>query len=131
MKDSEKQQRDTKQRRLVYDSVMSRCDHPNADDIYTQAHAADPRLSKGTVYRNLKVLSENGDVLHVKIPGTDRYDRNVYPHYHVLCTVCGKVVDAPLVYSPELDAAVSENTGFAIDTHRTVFEGICPECQKK
>ena len=131
MKDTDKQMRDTKQRRLVYDAVMNRCDHPNADDIYMDVHAKDNKISKATVYRNLKVLSETGDILHVKVPGADRYDSMLDNHYHIICTVCGTVIDSPIDYNYESDSFVEDKTGFKINRHRTVFEGICPECLKK
>ena len=131
MKENEKQQRDTKQRRLILETVISHGDHPDADDIYLDVHNTDEKISKGTVYRNLKLLSENGDIRHVKIPGTDRYDRTLPPHYHILCIGCGKVIDAPLEYTREFDGLISSQTGFIIKGHRMVFEGLCPECQKK
>lgn len=131
MPDNEKQQRDTKQRRLVYEVVMKRCDHPNADEIYADVHAADDKISKGTVYRNLNVLSENGEIRHVKVPGADRYDRTLGEHYHILCSVCGMVTDAPIDYIAVNDDYVAAQTGFLIKRHRTVFEGVCPDCQKK
>ena len=123
-------QRDTKQRRMIYDAVMKRCDHPSADDIYTDVHSQDPRISKATVYRNLNLLSGNGALNHVRIPGADRFDSTLTDHYHIICTVCGKVTDAPVGYIRENDSIVEEKTGYVIKRHRTVFEGICPECMK-
>ena len=116
---------------MVYEIVTSRCDHPDADAVYTDVHAQDPRISKGTVYRNLGVLSENGDIRRIRMPGADRYDKTIVPHYHILCTECGSVTDAPIGYNDSDDAYVSSETGFIIKGHRTVFEGICPACQKK
>ena len=55
-----KQQRNTRQRQLVLDAVRARCDHPSADQIYLDVRAVDDRISRGTVYRNLKVLVEAG-----------------------------------------------------------------------
>ena len=130
MKDTSKQ-RDTRQRRMIYDAVIERCDHPDADDIYSDIHAKDQRVSKATVYRNLKVLSENGEITQVKLPGADRFDRTLKPHYHIICTECGTVIDSPIGYNAEDDTFVEDATGYLISKHRTVFEGICPECQKK
>ena len=121
-------QRDTKQKRLILNAVKKHTDHPAADDIYSDVHKIDSRVSKATVYRNLKQLSDNGDIIQVKIPGADRFDSTVMPHYHIICGVCGKVVDAPIGYAAENDGFVAEKTGFLILRHRTVFEGICPEC---
>lgn len=126
-----KPQRDTRQRREVLDEVMGRCDHPAADDIYLSLHGTDPKISKGTVYRNLNLLSDNEEITHVRVPGADRYDSRLENHYHMICMVCGKVVDAPIDYASEFDIKAASKTGFIINRHRTVFEGICPECGKE
>ena len=131
MKKDEKNQRDTKQRRIIYENARCRRDHPKADDIYSDVHEQDSRISKGTVYRNLKLLTENGDLNRIVVPGADRFDSRTDPHYHIICTECGKVIDAPNPYEAENDKTVAEQTGFRISGHRTVFEGICPECLKK
>ncbi len=124
-------QRDTKQRRLVLEDVTSRCDHPTADDIYESVHEEDEKISKGTVYRNLNILSDNGDIRHIAVPGADRFDSRLDHHCHMICTVCGKVEDAPLEYMEGNDRMVEEQSGYMILRHRTIFEGICGECQKK
>ena len=131
MKDADKPQRDTKQRRMICDAVMKRCDHPNADEIYLDVHAQDSRISKATVYRNLKVLSDNGEITHVRVPGADRYDSTLRNHYHIICMQCGKVIDAPIKYEAARDRFVETETGFLIRRHRAVFEGLCPDCRKK
>lgn len=126
----EPQKRNTKQRQLVYDAVMGRCDHPSADDIYQAVHEKDDRISKGTVYRNLNVLSEKGEIAHVKVPSADRYDSRLDPHYHLRCRVCGRVFDAPMKYIDEYDADMAAETGFIIESHQLLFEGVCRDCQK-
>jgi Fur family ferric uptake transcriptional regulator len=124
------QRRNTAQRKLVLSAVRGRCDHPSADQIYLSVAAVDPRVSRGTVYRNLNVLCDEGEVLHVKLPdGPDRFDLRLEPHCHILCTRCGTVEDADIPYRPELDAEASESTGYQVSRHRTVFEGLCPRCR--
>ena len=129
MDNSEKLQRDTVQRRLVYDAVMSSCSHPSAEEIYTDVRSQNSKISKGTVYRNLNLLSSQEDILHIYVPGSDRYDSRADNHYHIICSKCGKVIDAPVDYSYENDSIVAEATGFQIKKHHTFFEGICPDCQ--
>ena len=124
-------QRNTKQRQLVLDAVCSRTDHPTADQVYLDVRKKNPRVSRGTVYRNLAVLEGNGEILQVKTPTASRYDLTVRPHYHVMCTVCGNVCDAPFAYQSQIDERVQELTGFAITGHATLFEGVCPACQEE
>lgn len=129
-KKKDTQKRNTKQREIVYEAVMARCDHPSADDIYQDVYKKDSKISKGTVYRNLNTLSESGDITHVKVPGADRYDGRLDRHYHIMCTECGRVFDVPMEYQEEYDSTISERTGFVIDKHLMLFEGICPDCQR-
>lgn len=124
-----KQQRNTRQRRLVLDAVRARCDHPGAEQIYLDVIAIDDKISRGTVYRNLNFLAQNGELLHVKLPGADRFDCRLDFHYHLLCTGCGAVCDVPLSYHPELDQEATEKTGYAVERHHTIFEGLCPGCR--
>lgn len=123
------QQRDTRQRRLVLDTLRSMGNHPSADQIYLSVREHDPKISRGTVYRNLNLLSDNGEVLHIRVPGADRFDHRTDPHYHVICMTCGLVCDADIPYCEQYDPQTEAATGFTIRQHRTVFEGTCPECQ--
>ena len=110
------------------DAVRARCDHPTAEDIFLDVRTIDERVSRGTVYRNLNLLAETGVIATVKAPGAMRFDRRCDSHGHVVCRSCGVVADAPLAYDASLDAAASQATGFAIDSHIMVFEGLCPHC---
>jgi len=123
------QRRETKQRETVLNAVCARCDHPTAEQIYQDVRALNARISRGTVYRNLACLSQDGKIRHVKVPGADRYDFRTDPHCHAVCTRCGAVLDVPAAYDAELDRETAEATGFEILLHRTVFEGICPACR--
>lgn len=122
------QRRNTRQRKLVLDAVCARCDHPTAEDIYNDVHAVDGKISRGTVYRNLNLLEETGAISAVKTPGAVRFDRRTDAHNHVTCRACGAVMDAPLPYDHSIDSAVARETGFKVDAHATMFEGICPSC---
>lgn len=125
------QKRETHQRRLVLDAVRARSDHPSADEIYLDVREKDSRISRGTVYRNLKTLAEEQEITHVKVPAADRYDWRLDKHYHMFCTCCGRVCDAPLVYRDDYDQEMGERTGFLIERHRMIFEGLCAACQEK
>ena len=83
-------QRNSKQRQLILDAVKGRCDHPTADQIYLEVREKDEKISRGTVYRNLGLLSENGQIANVKVPAADRYDLRTDYHYHLVCTCCGR-----------------------------------------
>lgn len=124
-------QRNSRQRQSILKAVKGRCDHPTADQIYQDVRGTDKNISKGTVYRNLSVLSQNNEITNVRLPEADRYDLRLDRHYHIYCTGCGKVYDAPLSYNAEYDEQIEKETGFRISCHRLVFEGLCNECRSK
>ena len=90
-----KTRRNSKQRQLVLEAVKARRDHPTADQIYLDVRARDDKISRGTVYRNLGLLSDEGQISQVRVPAADRYDLRQDRHYHLFCTGCGRVFDAP------------------------------------
>lgn len=124
-----KQRRNTKQRKLVLDAVQVRQDHPSADSIYLDVRRRDDKVSRGTVYRNLKLLAEKGEITHVKVPATDRFDLRTDQYYHLFCVGCGAVFDAPIPYNETHDKEAAAESGFQIQRHRTFFEGLCSACQ--
>lgn len=115
--------RNTTQRELVYRIVMNSSDHPTADAIYERARKVMPRISLGTVYRNLKQLSEGGRIREIRLAGDgNRYDRTLGVHAHFHCRVCGKVSDVETGAIP-----TPEGIG-KLESTDVVFGGICAEC---
>ena len=123
----------SRQRKAIKDFLMTRKDHPTAETIYLNVRETYPHISLGTVYRNLTLLSDMGEIqkLHFK-DGLDHFDADIRPHSHFLCTECGAVLD--IDYQPDDDFHLDEriNSGFdgRITGHITYFQGICPECCK-
>ena len=124
------QYRNTRQRQIVLEAVQEHHDHPSADQIYLEIRAIDPKISRGTVYRNLNILSDDGLITHVRVPGADRYEGRTDLHYHMICLRCGAVCDIPLSYDLSLDEAIAAQSGYRVIRHRLFFEGVCPDCQK-
>jgi Fur family peroxide stress response transcriptional regulator len=119
--------RPTSQRQMVLGSIY-RNNHPSAREIY-EAITSEARMSFGTVYRNLQILVEEQEIACVQAdPEVMRYDKRTDPHYHLHCRKCGKVFDAPLQYHADIDQELSKNSGFIIESHTIVFEGLCREC---
>lgn len=126
------QTRNTQQRRLVLDMMKENYTHPTADEIYTQIRRRAPKVSRGTVYRNLNLLSEQGSIQRLTIPdGPDHYDCNTSSHYHFLCRGCSKVFDAPIPYDETLNQTPESMAGFNTESHWLILVGLCPDCQKK
>ena len=65
----------------------------------------------------------------IKTPGGSRFDRTIEPHAHIICTSCSRVIDVPLPFDAQLDAKASEQIGWHVTSHYTIFEGLCPDCR--
>ena len=125
-----KNTRNTLQRTLVLDAVTTLADHPTADEIYSHIACTHPNISRGTVYRNLNLLAEQGKILRVMIPkSADRFDCRTDSHYHLRCDKCGGVFDVSLPYQDALHDQAGSGEDFIISSHEIVFHGICPKCQ--
>ena len=122
--------RETKQRQMVLQAVQARKDHPTADQIFNDVHKLDPKISHGTVYRNLNSLVEAGRVRRVSIPGkADRFDHTLPWHSHLYCTVCGGVTDAE-VDGKQVMELVKNQKGRVQDC-AVVLLGVCEECCRR
>ena len=86
------------QREALLDNLRQRKDHPTAEQIYVSLKSKIPKISLATVYRNLSLLEERGDIAKVSVVGNmERYDGNTMEHYHFSCTECGAIIDISLL----------------------------------
>ncbi len=124
--------RETKQRKAILRILQDTRAHPTADSIYEEVKKEIPHISKGTVYRNLKILKENGEVSELHLKGTrSRFEVAQVRHYHFRCEQCGKVEDVDLPVDERLDQKAAHRTGFKIYYHQLEFRGVCLDCQQK
>ncbi len=123
----------TPQRHAVLSILAASQEHPSVDQIYKQVKAQFPTTSLATVYKTVSLLKELGEVLELGFhDGNNRYDGNrPYPHPHVICTKCKKIMDPELATLDELSREMGRKTGYKIQSHRLDFFGVCPACQKK
>ena len=129
----EHQFRITPQRISILKVLVSSIEHPTVERIYEQVKADFPTTSLATVYKTVTLLKELNEVLELGFPeGSNRYDGNKpYPHPHVICIKCKKIVDPDLSGLADMTSELKKETGFKIINHRLDFFGICPSCQKK
>ena len=98
--------------------------------LYQMVRKRLPKISLGTVYRNLEIMSECGIIQKLDIGGTQkRFDATAHVHYHVRCNQCGRVDDLDLPPDFNMEKAAGKLTSFKILRHRLEFTGICPQCQ--
>ena len=119
----------TRQRQTILDIFRTPGRHFTADDVYMNVRRKLPKVSLGTVYRNLDILSQAGLIRKLSLGGVQRqYDGGLHHHYHVQCIRCGKVADVPAERIGDLNSAARETSDFEILDHELGFRGICAEC---
>ena len=124
--------RETKQREAILRVLMNTKSHPTADLIYEEVKKEIPNISKGTVYRNLKVLQESRQVSELNLNDTiSRFEVKQDSHYHFRCEKCGRVSDIDMPVDGELDRHIEKITGLKISYHQLEFRGLCKDCQKE
>ena len=122
----------SKQRISVLEAVVSNSIHPTADQVYAMIKDDNPNVSLGTVYRNLNLLCETGQLRRICVAnGCDRFDGRLDKHFHTICNFCGKVADVEIPEQLDLHSFVTAQTGYYINDIDIVMKGVCPECNKK
>jgi len=127
---SDNGQRITPQRLAIAKILAKSEGHPSVENIHDQIKKDFPTMSLATVYRNIVLIKSLGEVLELGFPdGSNRYDGNKpYPHPHVICIKCKKIVDVDLNGLDEMGKEVALETNFKILNHRLDFFGICSNC---
>jgi Fur family peroxide stress response transcriptional regulator len=118
--------------RLAIIRILSGSDsHPSVEDIYSQLQRRFPGISQATVYRNIMLIKSLGEVLEIGFAGgSSHYDgRKPYPHPHIICLKCNKIVDPDLDSLRDMTKEITDESGFEIVTYRLDFFGVCPECR--
>ena len=127
-----KLRRNTPQRRVILQELCQLKSHPTAAELYAVVRQRLPRISLGTVYRNLEVLHEDGMIRKMEFAGAEsRFDGTLEQHYHVRCTECDRVDDIHPADPGLAPSRPAELGGFEITGHRLEYFGICPDCRKR
>ena len=120
----------SKQRDVVYSVLNSTFCHPTAEWVYDKAKEILPDISKGTVYRNLKELTDTGKIIQVQgVFQKDRYDADITPHAHLVCRECGEVVD----FTPKDILSLiklGQVDGACLEEYSLIYHGLCAVCNK-
>ena len=119
----------TRQRALILDILQASRGHLTAEEIFVQARQTMPNIARGTVYRNLKLMEQSGEVGRLEMSdGPDLYDRTPTPHVHLLCDGCGTLSDVPVVgLVKELETAI----GTEVRGYQLTIRYLCPACRRK
>ncbi len=122
--------RNTRQRRIILEELQRLRSHPTATALYELVRGRLPKISLGTVYRNLELLSRQGAIRKLEFGGEEaRFDGDLTRHEHVRCVRCGRMDD---IHRPPLDLPVGQAddcSGYQILSYRIQYAGVCPACQ--
>jgi Fur family peroxide stress response transcriptional regulator len=122
----------THQRTEIFREVARTTDHPDAQTVFERVRKRIPAMSLDTVYRNLWLLNDLGLIATLGPPRERaRFDANVTPHHHFVCTRCGMASD---FHSQEFDKlrppAEVDSIG-SVEATRLELRGLCLRCKKK
>lgn len=122
--------RKSRQRELIISIITGNTAHPTADAIYLKAREQDPSISLGTVYRNLKNLSQDKKVITLETEDKSlHYDYNTAPHAHFICEKCGRILD---VFDEDREAnELLAAKGYTVKSAKRIYYGECDECSRK
>lgn len=118
----------SRKRELIRDIVKGRSDHPTAEMVYKSARVLEPAISLGTVYRNLKQLADEGEIVTLETMDKKiHYDGCTDGHIHFICKSCGKIID---YFKPMNIIEIVERDDIAVTDSKCVFYGYCKECNR-
>jgi len=121
--------RNTVQRQIILEAVKKFPTHPTVEEVYSKIHKNHPTISKATMYRNLRLLAERGEIRQISLPNdVDRFDERTDQHYHFRCKICGALLDVDIEYLAGINETVQQKNGVQVDEHDVVFRGICATC---
>jgi len=122
----------SRQRESIKTCLMNRTDHPTADALYLSMREEFPNISLGTVYRNLNLLAEIGEITRFSCgDGSEHFDYVTEPHYHFICKTCGAIHDLPTALVRKTSELLPDSSLGRVDSHTIFFYGECKTCQMK
>ena len=124
--------RSTIQKDLVRNAVSEMKKHVAANEVYDFIKERYPTIGKGTVYRNLDILVEEGELRKIEVPdGSNRFDFILKKHYHVRCVKCGEISDVDMDVISDLLERIHNTHGIEFLDYDILFKGICLKCKEK
>ena len=121
----------TKQRQVILEELKKTTSHPTADEVFLMVRQRLPKISLGTVYRNLELLSENGVIQKLDWSGRQRrYDGTFENHYHIRCLNCGRIDDVLIKPFSVVEETFRAHTDYEIKGYRLEVLGLCADCKR-
>ena len=115
----------SRQREALIELLRSTKTHPDAEWLYEGLRKEYPHISLGTVYRNLRQLTDAGEILELNYGSISHYDGDISPHYHMQCNKCKSILDIP---KEDVQVTVRTESGFEIGGFNLILNGLCKKC---
>ena len=123
--------RNTIQKQIIMDSIKNTKTHPTAYELYEIVKEKNPNIGQATVYRTLKSMVNDKSIIVIALEnGINRYDGDISPHSHLICSVCGKTTDI-FNYDTNNINEIEKKYGCKISTKNIIYNGMCKNCLKK
>jgi Fur family transcriptional regulator, peroxide stress response regulator len=123
--------RKSKQREIIFEIISNTASHPTVNNVYKDLKKIIPYVSLGNVYRNIKILIEEGRIqLRDFGDGYEHYDAIANNHYHFICEKCGTISDFDFSVQDHVMEEAQKNTKNIIIGHTINFFGICEKCKR-
>jgi Fur family ferric uptake transcriptional regulator len=124
--------RNTLQRKIILEELQHSRAHATAAELYQIVRHSVPRLSLGTVYRNLDILHREGLVKKIEGFGREtRFDADLENHYHLRCLKCGRIEDVDNPVAVKVEGNITTGTGWVVLEPQVEFHGLCPDCRAR
>ena len=122
----------SRQREAILDFIRTRTDHPTADVIYENIRIRYPNISLGTVYRNLSLLADIGEIRKLSdFAGADHFDGRTDRHCHFMCRKCHKIIDIENMNFDQILQDAGKRFSGEITDFNARFFGLCEDCIKE
>ena len=119
----------SKQREAIKNYLRCSEDHPTADTVYSSLRQEFPNISLGTVYRNLSLLADLGEIRRISAEdGADHFDGDTHPHNHFICKCCHQIYDIEMENADRVMELVSGHFPGNIDSYLLNYYGVCVHC---
>lgn len=121
----------TNQRVEILNHINNSINHPTVEEVYNEVRKKLTRISKATVYQNLKYLAEKGLIREVNVKGVSRFESNLKSHHHLICKNCGRIMDFESNELTEFSLGLIKNMkGYQVESATTNFYGFCDKCKQ-
>lgn len=125
-----KSQRNTRQREVILEALRQTTSHPTAAQLYEIVRRRLPKVSLGTIYRNLELLEELGKIRKLQLaPAEARFDGDPHPHDHIRCVRCGRIDDVPAIPLDLSGSGCDDWVGYEVHGRHLEFFGVCSRCR--